>query len=74
MTNTISARDASILGLIARAKPECKDAARNLITGMELEAEHAALLILGDISETEVSERSKLLAKTAMDWVNARKE
>jgi len=66
----ISARDTSILGLVARAIN--KEAARELIHDMELEAEQAALLIIGDISPDEVSERSRQLAKTATNWAEQR--
>lgn len=70
----LTLRDASILGLVARANNESKSEARKLLIGLELEVKQAGLLIIGDVSEKEVSERSKQLAKTAMDWVKARKD
>ena len=66
--NHISARDASILSLIARA--QSKKAARkflkNMMLGMAPTPIQAALFILGDVKK--VSTRARALAETAMRW------
>jgi hypothetical protein len=67
VTKTLSARDASILGLIARA--DSKSSARELLTGLASTPREAARVLLGDIREEDASERARALANTARSWV-----
>lgn len=68
----LSLRDVSILGLAGRTLPEARTLARKLVMTCSPVARQAGLLLLGDVSDDEVSDSARAAAQRVRDWLDGR--